>query len=548
MTLDLVRSAKNFLRPLKNRLARSGCVVTALGHEFDPVWYRRKYLTHEDSKEPLAHYLAQGIHLGYSPNGWFDEKFYLTFYPDVAKACSEGRVLCGFHHYLVAGHRENRVTRHELQKCLEARMPGVTRPLLLDKSGELAQRLIPVSAVKIARASSTVWVLLPTLNPDITFGGYHCAIELIKALVRRGYTVAIICCAERSNIEYFQYRMGVNTFESAAAKVSLVNRSDLTSPIEVGVNDRFIAYSCWDAHLAHRLACLTNEPRIALLVQEYEPAFHEYGSEHAIVSYAYDLPHLPIFNSDALRYFFQQAKLGIFDRRQSDERPEYIVIEHVRARVEAPTRESMARNGRSRRLVMYARPEQHAARNLFPLGILGLSRAIERGVLAGSWEMLGIGALSPGQRVQLPGGYELLLKPKMPVEEYTRFIADADVGISLMYAPHPGLVSFELAEAGVRVVTNTFSNRTAEYLRSISENLVPCDPTVEGIADGMERAVSSLDDIESRLRGANIPGPRSWDEVFDDKFFDKLSGFLTIGPGAERKRRLQATENGMNLQ
>jgi hypothetical protein len=109
-----------------------------------------------------------------------------------------------------------------------------------------------------------------------------------------------------------------------------------------------------------------------------------------------------------------------------------------------------------------------------------------------------------------------------------------------MYAPHPGLVSFELAEAGVRVVTNTFSSRSSEYLRSISENLVPCEPTIEGIADGIDRAVSRLDDTESRLRGANIRGPRSWDEVFDDKFFGELSGFCAIGPGAERKRRLQA--------
>jgi hypothetical protein len=526
MTHDLIRSAKKFLRRLKNRLTGSRSLATTLGRQFDPLWYREKYLTRDCSKEPLQHYLAEGSRLGYSPNEWFDEKFYLAFYPDVAKACSEGRVLSGFHHYLVAGRRENRLTQHELQRCLEARIPGVTRPLLLDKVGELAQRLTPISAVKIARASSTVWVLLPTLNPDITFGGYHCAIELIKALVRRGHTVAIICCAERSNMEYFLHCKGEKSLGSASHNVRLVNRSDSSSPIEVGVNDRFIAYSCWEAHLAHGLASLTNEPRFAWLIQEYEPTFHEYGSEHAIASSAYDLPHLPIFNSDVLRSFFEMGKLGIFGKRQSADQPEYIAIEHVRARVKAPTRESIVRNGRCRRLVMYARPEQHAARNLFPLGILGLSRAIERGVLIGSWEMIGIGALSTGHKVQLRHGYELFLKPKMPVEEYARFIAEADVGISLMYAAHPGLVSFELAEAGLRVVTNSFPGRSSEYLRGISENLVPCEPTIEGIADGIHRAVSKLDDIESRLRGANIPGPRSWEEVFDDKFFDKLSSFL----------------------
>jgi hypothetical protein len=67
------------------------------------------------------------------------------------------------------------------------------------------------------------------------------------------------------------------------------------------------------------------------------------------------------------------------------------------------------------------------------------------------------------------------------------------------------------------------------------------------IGEGIHRAVSSLDDIESRLRGANIPGPRCWHEVFDDNFFDKLSGFCMIGPVAERKRRLQPTVNGVDL-
>jgi lipopolysaccharide biosynthesis protein len=106
---------------------------TALGREFDPVWYREKYLTHDYSKEPLQHYLMEGMRLGYSPNRWFDEKFYLAFYSDVAKACKEGTILCGFQHYLVAGRRENRITRHEQQRRLEAPMPGVTRPLTLGR-------------------------------------------------------------------------------------------------------------------------------------------------------------------------------------------------------------------------------------------------------------------------------------------------------------------------------------------------------------------------------------------------------------------------------
>jgi len=526
-------SFKNFRRSLKKRLglkrkpgSRKPFFVD-LRREFDPVWYRNTYLAADDAVEqPLDHYLTQGVSAGHSPNGWFDEEFYLAFYPEVRIARNEGRILCGFQHFLQNGRAENRLTKHELQKCLEARMPNVTDPVLLHKANDLSRQLRPISAVKSARLSRTIWFLLPTLNPDIMFGGYRCVIELIKFLVERGRTVKIVGCGQESNIEYFQYHYR-DALGTAFAHVELLNRHGLNRPLDIGVNDRIFAYSGWEAHLARTLASLTNEFRFAFLIQEYEPIFHEHGSEHAILSAAYELPHFAIFNSDLLRLFFQQSQLGVFRKPTSDRAgTEYIVIDHVRARMRSPTYGSMARRGGLRRLIMYSRPEQHASRNLFPMAVLGLERAIERGTLAGSWELFGVGALSSGRKLNLPAGYALYLKSKMGMEEYAEFVAGTDVGISLMYAPHPGLVAFELAEAGARVVTNAFSNRSSEYLSGVSENIISCDSTIEGIAAGIDRAVFGLDDIDSRLRGAKIPGPRSWSEVFDENFFSKMTQFI----------------------
>ena len=136
-----------------------------------------------------------------------------------------------------------------------------------------------------------------------------------------------------------------------------------------------------------------------------------------------------------------------------------------------------------------------------------------------------MGALSAGHRVHFPEGYELYLLPKMSGDEYANLLTDTDVGLSLMYAPHPGLVAYELARAGAKVVTNTFGLRNTEYLRSISENLVPCAPTIEGIASGIEAAILGLEDIDSRLRGAQICGPSSWDDVYNDHFFTTIAEF-----------------------
>jgi hypothetical protein len=528
MKSKTVAYLRKFARPLKRlRGSRPDSFFVSLPREFDPVWYRQSYLKAEISQNPLDHYLHEGIKAGNSPNKWFDEAFYVAFYSDVRDSVAAGEFLNGFHHYLAHGRAEHRLAHFDLQKALETRMPGVTHPTEMWLIDALNRRLKPISAIKSSRRARVLWFLLPTLNPDIMFGGYRSVLELIHHLRQRNREIRILICEdERGNLEYFNYHYRDSDLGAAFADLTVLNRWKLRSPIQIGPNDRIFAYSAWEAHLAHGLASLTNEPRFVFLVQEYEAIFHNFGSEHAIVSQAYRLPHFPIFNSDALRQFFQQSHLGLFSNNDSESlNRKYAVIEHVVSKLKAPDRKKMLKEKGGYRLVMYARPERHAARNLFALGALALRRAIERGVIKGRWEMIGVGALSEGHTLYLPEGYELYLKTRMSPDQFAAILSGTDVGISLMYAPHPGLVAYELAKAGARVVTNTFGNRDGNYLRQISENIIPCDTTIDGVATGIQQAFSGLKDIESRLRGANIPGPRTWDEVFDDRFFDKISEF-----------------------
>jgi hypothetical protein len=524
-TIAYLRKLARPLKRLRNSLRES--FFTALKREFDPVWYRQNYHETGMSRSPLDHYLHEGIRAGHSPNRWFDEAFYTSFYPDVRDGIATGQFLNGFHHYLLHGRAEYRLTKFDLQKALEARMPGVTQATEMWLVDALHRRLKPISAIKSTRRTKVLWFLLPTLNPDIMFGGYRSVLELIKYLRRRNAEVRILICEdERGNLDYFKYHYSDSDLGTAFANISVLNRWRLRAPLEIGVNDRVYAYSAWEAHLAHGLASLTNEPRFVFLVQEYESVFHNFGSEHAIVSGAYRLPHFPIFNSDGLRQFFEQSRLGLFANDVSDfSGARYAVIEHVVSRVLPPDRKRMIAKNGVRRLVMYARPERHAARNLFALGVLGLRHAIERGIIKGDWEMIGVGALSEGHIVYLPERYELYLQARMSSDKFAALLTGTDLGISLMYAPHPGLLTYELAKAGARVVTNTFGNRDAKYFRQISENIIPCDATIDGIVLGLQEAVAGLNDIESRLRGTKIGGPVSWGEVFNERFFAQLSEF-----------------------
>jgi GT2 family glycosyltransferase len=78
--------------------------------EFDADWYGRTYAKDVSGLEPNAaameaFYHASGARLGHSPNRYFDERWYLATYPDVAEAVATGVFGSGFEHYGLNGHR-----------------------------------------------------------------------------------------------------------------------------------------------------------------------------------------------------------------------------------------------------------------------------------------------------------------------------------------------------------------------------------------------------------------------------------------------------------
>src|SRR5262249_23291072 len=142
--------------------------------------------------------------------------------------------------------------------------------------------------------------------------------------------------------------------------------------------------------------------------------------------------------------------------------------------------------GRSpRRLLFYCRPEDHAMRNMYEVGLLALTRALQAGSFRGAWEFHGIGTVEMKGRIKLADGVFLDQLPRQSQSVYRQLLADYDLGLSLMYTPHPSLVPLEMASAGMLTVTNTYANKTSERLLAISCNFIPAEPTIEGIQRGL---------------------------------------------------------------
>jgi len=356
---------------------------------------------------------------------------------------------------------------------------------------------------------------------------------LIRRLHQTGRHVVIVC-TEDGNADkgYFLWREENETLKRVIGDIPVIGLLE-SQELTVGPADMVVAYSLWDLYAADHIREKAPDTKVILLAQEFEPIFYDNCSARALAEEAYRIPHFPVINSNFLKVFFEAHKIGVFggDRPAIHGR-DFAVFEHRINRLREQSAEQM-RARSSRILVTYARPEGHAARNMFEILVLALRQVCAEGIFGPEWQFIGLGALTDLEPVPLGGAHKLRLQPKMSEEEYTRFIGSMDIGVSLMYAPHPSVVPFEFATTGALVVTNEYENRSAAELAAISGNIIAGRPTIEGIAGALREAVARVGKVEDRVRNMYRPAKTSWDAIFNDDFlsavFDRSLPTAEIG-------------------
>jgi len=75
-------------------------------------------------------------------------------------------------------------------------------------------------------------------------------------------------------------------------------------------------------------------------------------------------------------------------------------------------------------------------------------------------------------------------------------------------------------------VTNSYENKTAESMEAISQNLIAAEPTLEGVAAGLERGAAKAEDHEARVRGAEVRWSRDWDASFEPALMSQVADWL----------------------
>ena len=350
-------------------------------------------------------------------------------------------------------------------------------------------------------------LLIPSIDLEHFFGGYIGKFNFARRLAARGVRVRIVTVDPVGSLPA-SWREDVEAYSGLAGLLGEVEVAfgRESQGLEVSRADAFVATTWWTAHIAHAALRTLDAQRFLYLIQEYEPFTFPMGTHAALAAESYRFPHAALFSTELLRDYFRRHGIGVYAAGAEAGDRDSASFDNAITAIDPPGADELA-GRRPRRLLFYARPEPHAARNMFELGVLALSRALERGAFADGWTLHGIGTVRAGRRLDLGGGALLELLPRSPQAAYGQRLREHDVGLALMYTPHPSLVPLEMASAGLLTVTNTFENKTAEALASISSNLIAAEPGIEAVAAALCDAAAGADDVERRLRGSRVRWP-----------------------------------------
>ncbi len=498
---------------------------------FETRHYRKMAMKGDETStvNPLIHFALCDFDQLESPGRFFDIPWYLQTYADVAESRINPLV-----HFLTTGSAEKRQPCGSLKvrEKLESKYPGITHPAAISNWGYLKHRLRqPKTAAVESEGQIRLNMLFPDLDAQIVFGGYIAALEFLAAFSDR-YDIRLLSTMQKmdgTNLRELKAKFASNPrISRMLAKAKLEDLSDPDFVLPVHPQDVFCAYSVWDAFLCDQLARSMGQNEFIYFCQEDEAIFHCNDSLHALARMGQKLSSFQIFNTTILRDHFRIQKLGVFSRGEEAGMLDSISFQHALVDTRPPSINEMKSRGKIR-VLLYARPEDHAKRNLFEITLLGIDRYLERHPEgADELEFTGVGSMHFDGDVMLNETTPLHIKPKLSYSDYAKSLAEFDIGISLMYAPHPSILPFEMASAGLVVVTNQYEERDASVIGAISGNLVAVDPTPDGIADGIETAISRVTNYEARVQAAEFPWSRDWALSFNNDFTDQVASRIQL--------------------
>ena len=356
-------------------------------------------------------------------------------------------------------------------------------------------------------------VLIPAIRMSSMSGGPNTALNLAYRLAERGFPVRLMSTDTPLDADVdalWTHAMGISGINRRLPNVEFVDASDRHEFTAIGANDVFLATAWWTAQMVKWARPLVPRPFV-YLIQDYEPILYANSTHHALALETYDLDYIPVVNSALLQDFMVSKKIGRFRDDSFSEKALHFEPSVSRDAFHADGGVNHE-VGRKRTLLFYARPTS-GFRNLFEIGVAALQALVAEGELSGKyWDIIGMG--EQFKPVKLDEHTSLQCAPWLSFDAYAEMMRNSDILLSLMLSPHPSYPPIEMAACGGLSVTNSYENKTADRMSAISPNIVTVDPTLEGLIEGLRKAIRQLPDTKSRCSAANISLPKSWDDSF----------------------------------
>lgn len=392
------------------------------------------------------------------------------------------------------------------------------------------RKVAPIKLKSVQSKHVRVNIFLPELRLSTFFGGYYSKISLAKQVLAAGVDIRLVLI-DQPNVDYIEVLKIGNAFpdlEDILQRVEMVALGNRNNTLELSHSDVLVATTWWSAHIVEELCQRLNRARFIYFIQEYEPFTFPLGTWYRGSEQTYGYPHFAIFSTEILREFFRKTRIGAFSGGRSTKN---LVFRNPIVGLGSIQRHP--RGDGKQTLLMYARPQPHAARNMYDFGVAALRLvAKELGANASRWEFVGVGADSPAV-IPLDTGVELRLLAKTDFDGYRALLSSSSVGLALMYTPHPSLVPLEMAAAGLQTVTNTCFSKDANSFDQLSDNIIVSDPDVYSIAEAIKLAIARADDVAAP-RSRTLDWPVNPEEAFPENW---VAEFLALGRRSLADRR-----------
>lgn len=362
----------------------------------------------------------------------------------------------------------------------------------------------PIKTIMVADNVKRINLVTDTIDSGSLLGGVATALIVATEFANRfDYELRIITRNSDTNPHNYENIIQISGIQSAK-KISFYSdverhEKSIDFLLEVGENDIFFATSWWSAKAIEDMR-LKN--RFFYIIQEVETFFYNFGSEHLMCAQMMNHQNIDyIINSKYLYDYFAEHNPNIVNHGCYFEPAFPLSLYKCKKFKE---KEKF-------KLFFYARPNN--PRNLYSFGVEMLEKAISIGILdTERWDVYCVGQQAP--EITFSNGYKSKNLGQLSWTEYAEFLSDVDLGLCLMYTPHPSYPPYDVACSGGVVLSNKMLNKV-EFKES--KNVILSSLDEAEFLSSFEQAIVLAQNMQKRKKNYEENSIRhNWDETLND--------------------------------